>query len=375
MNQTKPDHRLNATLFMLIAPVFALAQPATPPDSGSQGSPLAIRRVSVEPKEMAALGQADVTIGFNLTARARAVVRVFDQWRRPVRSIDLGMLDAGDHSTTWNGRDDNGKLCRGTRFVYTIHARDAQRNKAVYDPSEHGAGLEVGTRKFTLDQKTGTLSYVLPRPGWVRIRVGLKDGPLMLTLLDWDAQLAGEHKIPWDGMDVSGSMRLLDRPDLNFNLRAYAMPTNSILVERDIADLSPELASDATPGAAQPSRTKDRIAVAEAFNPLNSHAPRFSVTFPDATTSAAGLPVLAGRTPVRLTIDPKDRHWLVGKRFEVMFYVDGIFIFEEEDGTTPLTYVWDTTVLSPGAHFLTTNVLSYDDRMGVVTLPVIIGDE
>ena len=360
---------------MLSAPVFTLAQAAKPPESGSSASPLQIRRVSAAPREMTRLGEDEVAIGFNLTTPARAIVRVFDQWQRPVRAIDLGTLDAGDHSAAWDGRDDEGKLCRGTRFTYTIYARDDRRNKAIYDPSKRGTGLEIKARKFTLDTKTGTLSYVLPQPGWVRIRIGIKDGPLMHTLLDWEPQLAGEHKIPWDGMDPSGSMRLLDRPNLNVNLRAYAMPTNSILVQQDIADRDPESANKPPPGGEDRTRTRDQRTLAQTFNPLRSQAPRLIITFPGAAGEEAGMPVLSGKTPIRVAIDPEDRDQLIAKRFEVMFYVDGIFIFEEEDGTTPLTYYWDTTGLSPGKHFLTVNVLSYDDRAGAVTKPVMIGGE
>ena len=44
-----------------------------------------------------------------------------------------------------------------------------------------------------------------------------------------------------------------------------------------------------------------------------------------------------------------------------------MFLLEEEDGTAPLTYYWDTGGLSPGNHFVTVNVMSYDDHIGTVT--------
>jgi hypothetical protein len=60
--------------------------------------------------------------------------------------------------------------------------------------------------------------------------------------------------------------------------------------------------------------------------------------------------------------------------FEVALYVDLNFFFEEEESTTPLTYLWDTSQLTPGPHLLTVNVFSYDGRIGTLTRSVIVGE-
>ena len=58
--------------------------------------------------------------------------------------------------------------------------------------------------------------------------------------------------------------------------------------------------------------------------------------------------------------------------FEVAFYVDLTFFFEDEESTTPMTWMWDTSELAPGPHILTVNVFSYDGRIGCITRPVVV---
>jgi hypothetical protein len=96
------------------------------------------------------------------------------------------------------------------------------------------------------------------------------------------------------------------------------------------------------------------------------------VEFLDKETGPDGIPVLSGRVPVRVTLHKDDKWWVVDERFEVMFYVDTVFMYEEEDGTSPFTYTWDTETLTEGSHILTVNILSYNDHLGVVSRKVIV---
>jgi len=52
-----------------------------------------------------------------------------------------------------------------------------------------------------------------------------------------------------------------------------------------------------------------------------------------------------------------------------------IFIFEDEEGFTPFTYMWDTKGLPEGEHVFTVNIMSYDDHCGVESRKVIIKDD
>ena len=58
------------------------------------------------------------TIRFSLQAHERAVLRVYDIAGRVVRTLVDGDLEAGDHSATWNARDDSGaRVGAGTYYA------------------------------------------------------------------------------------------------------------------------------------------------------------------------------------------------------------------------------------------------------------------
>jgi hypothetical protein len=78
--------------------------------------------------------------------------------------------------------------------------------------------------------------------------------------------------------------------------------------------------------------------------------------------------------PVRVELDERDEQHLINTRFEIMLFVDGTFIYEMYDGTSPFTYNWDTSRFAKGLHILTVNVFSFDDHVGIVSRKVILGD-
>ncbi len=148
---------------VVLLPVRLVAQSEGIERAAQPAPKLEISRVAVEPKELSTPGRDSVTVMFSVSAPCRAVLRISDRWRRLVRTVDLGQLDAGEHSAAWDGRDDTGMLCRGNRFLYTLTARDERRNTVIHDPAEQGAGLEVRPRKFTFDREIGRITYVLPK--------------------------------------------------------------------------------------------------------------------------------------------------------------------------------------------------------------------
>ena len=136
----------------------------------------------------------------------------------------------------------------------------------------------------------------------------------------------------------------------------------------------------ASPQAGQPAYPPERFAAAGRTPYLHArhdraacHEAHLTVEFPGAQrTDEAGRPMLAGQVPVRVRVAEEDARRAVDSRFELMLYEDLTILFEEEDATTPFTFVWDTATLPPGPHLLTVNLLTYDDHDGVATVPVMV---
>ena len=88
-----------------------------------------------------------------------------------------------------------------------------------------------------------------------------------------------------------------------------------------------------------------------------------------------GREVIAGRAPIRVHIDDKDKGWLLEDKYEIVLFIDGVFLLKEEEGVDPFTYRLDTTNISNGPHLITVNVMAYHGEIGVRNEMVMIANE
>jgi len=367
---------------------------STPP------SALAITNVGVEPKMIDINQQQVAAIRYELTQPATVVIDLVGEEGRLMRRLDAGQQTAGMHTMTWDGRATDGQSVPRGVYRYVVVAK-TPHSSLIYDPSRTTGGEELTPWDFTFDKDTGTLKWVMPKAGYVRLRIGLEGFPHLRTLLDWEPLEAGEHSVVWDGLDASGLIRLRDHPTLSIKLQTFALPWNTLIVKYQQTADSAESATrrpafggggSASGGSTQqtdlPTSDELRTMNSPAYPPLHRpdaaylharHAraicreANLRVELPEvARSDTEGRPVLSGLVPVRVLLDERDAQSLINSRFEVALFEDTTFLFEEEEGSHPFTYLWDTAHLPPGEHLLTINVLSYDDHYGVTTLPVMI---
>lgn len=338
--------------------------------AGRVKAPLAITQVGVEPKTLDPREHGQVKIRCSLTSPAAVFIDLIDEEGQVIRRIEAGPQPVGLLATQWDGRTAEGQAVPRGVYRYVIHAQDASGRQEIYNPSETG-GEELQPRGFVFDQKTGVFRWIMPKAGRARLRVGMEGFPHLRTLLDWEPMEAGEQTFFWDGLDDSGLMNIKGHPNLSIKLSAFALPHNTIIVRGDpsltvpLGQVSPYL----------PIQNSNKTAYFHAQHPpAVCHEIRLHIEFPgNQLYDPKGRPVLRGVVPIRVTLDERDAPHLVSRRFEVAIFEDLTFLSEEEDGSTPFTYLWDTTHLPLGEYLLTVNVLSYDDHYGVETKGVVIG--
>jgi hypothetical protein len=85
-----------------------------------------------------------------------------------------------------------------------------------------------------------------------------------------------------------------------------------------------------------------------------------------------GVPIVNRPVPLRISVAPHDQSHLLQRRFELVLYVDTVFLHEEEEGYSPFMYLFDPSTVSPGPHLFTINLLSFDDHIGVATQPILV---
>ena len=338
------------------------------PGRGSGVAALAITRVGVEPKTITLESGQQATIHYELSHPASVRVDVVDDEGHVVRELEPGTQAVGIQQVDWDARTASGQPVPGGVYRYVIRAQDTGGHRAVYDPSGETGGEELQPWKFVFDRETSSMRWVMPKAGYARLRIGIEGFPHLRTLLDWEPLEAGEHTMVWDGLDASGLIHLKDHPHLSVKLSVFAMPDNTIIV-RSSRPGEPPAGPVSYPPAA-----KGGSSYLHARHPRRScHEVRLHVEFPSAVRSDdTGRPVLSGTVPVRVRLDAHDARDAINSRFEVALYEDTTFLFEEEDGADPFTYLWDTAHLPAGAHLLTVNILTYDDHYGVATQPVMI---
>jgi len=362
--------RVGCLLAILLSAATGYSAPTAPK------GPLKITRVGLDKKMFDPSTGETVSLGFEVTKQAGIRVAIYDRLGRQVRSFDILDMEAGRHSITWDGRTADGKLPAGNVFLYVIEAKSNDRERFTYNPAPGTGGLEVKSLEYTLDTEKGKIEYVLPKACMIRIRAGLKDGMFAGSIFDWRPMTAGRHTYYWDGKDNSGQMYLLKHQDLDLRLTCYTLPANTIITAQTEVpfDTEDNAAETESPDRSRLWATKGKYFHYQ-HDPRICHQPRFNVLFPtkkrlDSNNTA----IVSGIVPVRIELDPRDARHLINRRFEIMLFVDGVFIYEIEEGSSPFTFNWDTADFARGPHILTVNLIAYDDHIGSVSCKVILGE-
>ncbi len=374
MRQMKNSSILTFRMVFLLSAFFGLAV-VTDVTAQKKGL-FEVTRVKLDKKSFNPSAGEMVTLSFEITTRADAEVFIYDRLGGQVRNFAMPGLEAGRHSITWDGRDADGKLGAGDVFLYVIEARTKDGRKVIYNRAGRTGGLQVKTLEYTLDSDTGEIEYVLPKACMIRIRAGLEDGMFGNLLLDWKPSTAGRHTHQWDGMDSTGRMNLLNHRDLDIRLTCHTLPDNTIIATGSTIPLK----SHNNPGGSGNNSREQVWATKGKYlhyrhDPRICHQPRFKVLFPGSKKADdKGVPITSGITPLRIELDPRDAMHLINTRFEIMLFIDGVFIYEIEEGSSPFTFNWDTKGFAKGPHIITVNLIGYDDHIGIVSRRVIVGD-
>lgn len=328
-------------------------------------------RVRFDPAKGEQLG-----VAFRLTAPAKVALQVYDGRELRIRRVESrGELPAGDHTLSWDGRDEAGRPVPPEAYHYTLAARAKDGGEVVHDLTDTTAGEMLNVGALTYDAEAKRVGYVLPALARVNLRAGLAEGgPLLRTLADWVPREAGQRTETWDGKDASGVLDVGAHPGLALVANAFSLPQNTVLVgggEPDEVTLIEPLTFEAPARpnrAVRPRRHGDYPA-----QPIEA---RRDVTIGlelggEFEKSDAGFPIVSAPVAVRMTVpDAKEAERILAERFETTFFLDGAYRFENESGFLPATWLFDPAGVAPGVHYLTGNLLGYEGHFGMATLAV-----
>lgn len=329
----------------------------------------------IEPGEQAA-------ISFNTAKPGRITVQVHSPDYVVVRDLVSNVQKPAGHFTFfWDGTDDQGRRVPDEAYTFGILLEAEEGETATYAPAAVSGGEKAFADLRHIEKGAGgyEIGYFLPEFCRVALRAGVHEGPLLATLVDWRPRTPGMHTLTWSGKDPEGNFDVLEIPDAYVYIEAFRLPENSVWVKGSDLDYRTYLAT------LPDSESRKEITTArsvqegamersEAFILPQYTVPQSWNTTPQFAVFAADDPStgLAGQGSVTASGDmalivaaaPDYEPLFNQMRFELVVYVDGRRIDEEESAYTPYHYVLDTRRLTEGEHLITFNLASITGQVG-----------
>jgi hypothetical protein len=193
-------------------------------------------------------------------------------------------------------------------------------------------------------------------------------------LIDWVPRGSGAHAERWDGQDASGVLKLGDNPALTPVVKAYALPENTLFV-----GVPPDRLQFAAEREAPVLRERNGPPPTQRMFDNSQQPLETRGDLPAMLTLGSGFKqddegrwLVSGEVPLTVNVRDEDRQRVLQRRFEAVFYVDGVFAHENELGYLPLTWTWNTAQFNPGEHFVTLNIRGYEGNFGTATVKVLV---
>lgn len=349
------------------------SQESKSPAGAQTKSSLVIAQVRADRTAFDPAKKESVTLRFNLNEPADVVLAVYDGRDHQVYRQEAKHFDAGDQSVSWNGTDEQGKPVTSEAYAYTLTAKNGH-GETLHDLTDLTGGDLLTVKDVRWDAEAGVVRYTLDRPARVNLRLGLQDGPYLRTLIDWVPRSAGPHEEHWDGKDASGVLALGSNPAVTPAVKAYALPDNTLFVgtPSDRLQFVSERTAPVLRARNAPQAPKQMINNAQ--QPLETRGDLVAILgiAGKHRQDKDGRWIVSGEVPFTANVPEADRQRVLQRRFEAVFYVDGVFTHENELGYLPLNWTWDASQVNPGEHFITLNIRGYEGNFGASTLKVIV---
>lgn len=334
---------------------------------GNQRVPLRIGNVSFTPREIKGGAGRDVNVSFNLT-EAGMIKLTINDWDGDEVFTFSKACDAGDNKFTCHVPE--GKLSFDGPYMFSLDVSGPGGSQSVYSP-----GLASGLLQINLNEaairfgKDGKLDYVMPQLGMARIRAFRENKMLVRTLMDWTPLVGGSHSLIWDGKDQSGHEVLISDPGLQVWVTGYSLPENSFIVSGTGRTKPPRPYRDQLHWRQNPVLA-DKFVLARAPREI-AHDPKISLQLSDMNGREEKAPFsINERVKIRMTANEDDVRYMIDERFEVCVYVDGLLLFEDEDGVVPFNFEFDPAGLSTGPHLLTVVAMTTADHIGAASVVI-----
>lgn len=224
-------------------------------------------------------------------------------------------------------------------------------------------------KDVAFDKENLEISYVLTKPASLRISLGIEEGPIFATLLDWQFRKPGIQKEKWNKTGIREIDNLLCSKKAFFTFNYF---THGL--DQPVLDLNSLLQEEVLIGPiGRSSISTDLNLFHKGHKRKFCHEPKTRVILSEeASKTKGGIPVI--NRPVFLTIelDPKDKKWFQEERYSLYIFIDTVFVHGQLDGFSPYHWRFDPKGLNKGIHLVTVNLRGFNDHIGIANFPVCV---
>jgi hypothetical protein len=236
------------------------------------------------------------------------------------------------------------RLFRGPREIPLVH--DDVRLPDTYS-----------TDHVKVDRRENRIRWRAPRASVARVNAVLTNGMCIDTVAPWHFTSNTEQAIEWSFSDRGKVRNYRDNPALQIYVQYVPLPDYLVIIGRPAFS-----AYEALPIFLElPLPTGDQEVALEAI----SNGQRTVAELPGIP-----LPVVKVGGGLRVKLDPTTKANIGKRRYEIMIYADGEFIYEEPEGADPYTFLMPALPRKSGLVYLSVNILDYNGNAGSHTLPV-----
>jgi len=292
------------------------------------------------------------------------------------RTISAGKKDkAGVYLVVWDGKDQNKVIVPDEAYIPVVKLT-TDKTTHTYDPRANSGGEEIKINpQLNAD---GQIIFQLDKPSRILARAGVKSGPLMKTIINWQGRGQGRNVIFWDGYDHDNLIKLVGTDHLALLVTGFELPSHSILTVGNKNLTYTAWQKSNKWESSMPNLSK--VAFERKGRRLSRHyylprsvdiEPRITLEVVDQLPkNKDGVPIVSGPIALKVGMHDEDRWAMQQSLYEVAFFVNNEFLSEEEQGYVPLTWRWNPVGLKPGIHLVTVNVSGFNGQVGVKSLQI-----
>jgi hypothetical protein len=336
-----------------------------------------IKFITYEKSEFAPAQGGVFSIPFELGSAANVSIDILSPDGDLVRELKSNKsLKKGANKLMWDGKDSKGNVVADEAYLPIIHATDIISGK-ISHLDMRTTGGEVAKDLNVTITPDNNISFELPYLSRVLSRVGIKGGPMLKTLTNWEPKNRGKVIIRWNGFDQDKLRNIYKDEKLSVLVRAYRLPEYSIITRGNKETEYRKYRKSIQKPDWLPIKKNDHILerngkqieqhyyIPKSINLSPAVLVKFLESYPK---DDQGRVKIKCPCPIQVDLMGQEKSQLQESLYEISFFIDNQFVSEQEQGYVPFTWRWNPSKLEAGEHMLTVNVSGLRGEVGVKSI-------